>query len=153
MRIRRCADRRLLAEKRTTSTERIEELEHLARRLVGLSLILLAAYVAFDAVKALVERERPDASLVGIALTTVSIAVMFWLAAAKRRAAAALGSSALRADAAQTMACWQLSLATLCGVGLNWALGWWWADPVAALVIAFLVVREAREAWQGHDCC
>jgi divalent metal cation (Fe/Co/Zn/Cd) transporter len=144
---------RLLAEKGTTSAERIEQLERSARRLVGVSLFLLAAYVTLDAVKALVERERPDASLVGIVLTTISVAVMFWLAAAKRRAAAALGSSALRADAAQTMACWQLSLAALCGVGLNWALGWWWADPVAALAIAALVVREGREAWQGRDCC
>ena len=144
---------RLSAEKPSSSRERIEQLERSARRLVGLSLFALAAYVVFDAGKALFARERPDSSLIGIVLTAVSIGVMFWLAAAKRRTAAALGSSALRADAAQTMACWQLSLATLAGVGLNSALGWWWADPVAALVIALLVVREGREAWQGRDCC
>jgi cation diffusion facilitator family transporter len=144
---------RLSAEKSSTSPERIEQLEHSARRLVGASLFLLAAYVAFDAGKALLERERPDSSTVGIVLAAVSIAVMFWLAGAKRRTAALLGSSAMRADAAQTMACWQLSLATLGGVGLNALFGWWWADPVAALVIAALVVREGREAWQGRDCC
>ena len=144
---------RLSAERRTDSRERIEELEHSARRLVAVSLFLLAAYVAFDAVKALVTGERPESSVVGIFLTAVSVAVMFWLAAAKRRAADALKSSALRADAAQTMACWHLSLATLAGVGLNSAFGWWWADPAAALVIAALVVREGREAWEGHDCC
>ena len=103
---------RLSAERRTTSPERIEELEHRARKMVAVSLFLLSVYVAFDAVKALVQQERPESSLVGIVLSAVSIAVMFWLASAKRRAAATLGSSALRADAAQTMACWQLSVAT-----------------------------------------
>jgi divalent metal cation (Fe/Co/Zn/Cd) transporter len=121
--------------------------------LVAVSLFLLAAYVTFDAAKALVQQERPESSTVGIVLSAVSIAVMLWLAAAKRRAATTLRSSALRADAAQTMACWQLSVATLAGVGLNWAFGWWWADPVAALAIAALLIREGREAWEGHDCC
>ena len=144
---------RLSAERRTDSRERIEKLEHSARRLVGASLFLLAAYVAFDAVKALITGEKPESSIVGIALSAVSMGVMFWLAAAKRGTAAVLGSAALRADAAQTMACWQLSLATLAGVGLNAVLGWWWADPVAALGIAALIVREGREAWEGHDCC
>jgi cation diffusion facilitator family transporter len=144
---------RLSAEQRTDSPERIEQLEHSARRMVGLSLFLLAAYVTFDAAKALIMGERPDSSLVGIVLSAVSIVVMFWLAAAKKRAAATLRSSALRADAAQTMACWQLSLATLGGLGLSWAFGFWWADPMAALAIAILIVREGREAWKGHDCC
>ena len=144
---------RLSAEKISSTPKRIEQLDHSARRMVGISLFLLAAYVIFDAGKALLERERSEASLPGIVLAAVSIAVMYWLAAAKRRTAALLGSSALRADASQTMACWQLSLATLAGVGLNSLFGWWWADPLAALVIAVLVVREGREAWEGRDCC
>ena len=78
---------------------------------------------------------------------------MLWLARAKRRLAYQLGSEALEADAFQTTACWWLSVAALVGVGLNGLLGWWWADPVAALVIATLVVREGREAWNGKACC
>ena len=95
----------------------------------------------------------PERSLVGIVLTTLSIGVMLWLGRAKRRAAAALNSRALAADAFQTTACWWLSVAALGGLGLNALWGWWWADPVAALVMAFLVVREGREAWVGRDCC
>jgi divalent metal cation (Fe/Co/Zn/Cd) transporter len=78
---------------------------------------------------------------------------MWWLARAKRRAASALGSRALEADAFQTTACWWLSLITLSGVGLNTLAGWWWADPVAALAMTWFLVREGREAWRGEDCC
>ena len=76
-----------------------------------------------------------------------------WLARAKRRAGHALGSRALVADAFQTTACWWLSVAALVGVGLNGAFGWWWADPVAAFIIAGLITREGREAWNGKACC
>jgi divalent metal cation (Fe/Co/Zn/Cd) transporter len=78
---------------------------------------------------------------------------MLWLARAKRKLARELGSSALEADAFQTTACWWLSVAALIGVGLNGLLGWWWADPVAALVIALLVAREGWGAWNGDACC
>jgi divalent metal cation (Fe/Co/Zn/Cd) transporter len=78
---------------------------------------------------------------------------MVWLARAKRRAAAALGSRALEVDAFQTTACWWLSLITLAGIGLNVAFGWWWADPVAALWMTPLLIREGTEAWRGEDCC
>jgi divalent metal cation (Fe/Co/Zn/Cd) transporter len=77
---------------------------------------------------------------------------MIWLAQRKRRAAAALGSRALKADAFQTTACWWLSLITLAGIGLNALFGWWWADPVAALGMTPLLVREGSEAWRGRDC-
>ena len=106
----------------------------------------------FDAAHSLWAGERPRPSTVGIVLTSVSLAVMWWLARAKVRAARALGSRALESDAFQTTACWWLSVAALVGVGLNGLLGWWWADPVAALVIAALVVREGREAWVGEEC-
>jgi divalent metal cation (Fe/Co/Zn/Cd) transporter len=81
------------------------------------------------------------------------MAVMLWLARAKGRLARELGSEAMEADAFQTTACWWLSLAALVGVGLNGLFAWWWADPLAALLIAGLIAREAREAWRGKACC
>jgi len=143
---------RLLAERRTTDAGAIERRERRAQRLVAVSLFLLAAYITADAGLALWHRERPAASPAGIAITALSVGVMWWLARAKRRAAAALGSRSLDADAAQTTACWWLSLVVLAGIGLNAALGWWWADPVAALGVSAFLVREGREAWRGEDC-
>ena len=78
---------------------------------------------------------------------------MWWLARAKRQAAAALKSRALAADSFQTSACFWLSIVGLAGVGLNAAFGWWWADPVAALGIAVLLVKEGREGLRGESCC
>lgn len=115
-----------------------------------MSFLLLAAYVAFEATRTLIAQDRPDASPVGIALTGVSLAVMLWLARAKRDTGEALGSRALIADSHQTFACWYLSATTLAGLALNAALGLWWADPAAALVIAGFLVREAREGWDGE---
>lgn len=109
--------------------------------------------VAFDAASSLVASERPRASLVGVALTSLSLGVMWALARAKRRTAIALGSRSMEADAFQTTACWWLSLIVLAGIALNAALGWWWADSVAALGMTVLLVREGREAWSGDDCC
>lgn len=145
---------RLLAEMgRAADAHAIERLDRRARKLVSLSLFALALYVAVDASLALWRNERPEASLVGIVLTCVSILVMLWLGRAKRRAAGALGSRALAADAFQTTACWWLSIITLAGIGLNAAFGWWWADPVAALGMTPLLIREGVEAWRGEDCC
>ena len=131
--------------------ETIERVERLAERLVGIAFLLLALYVGFEAGRTLISRNEPDASPVGIALTAISIVVMLWLARAKRHTGEALGSRALIADAAQTYACWYLSVATLGGLALNAAFGWWWADPVAALVIAALLVQEGMEAIRGED--
>ena len=131
--------------------ETIEAVERRAERLVGISFFVLAAYIAFDAVTTLLAQEKPEVSPVGIALTTLSIAVMLWLARAKRKVAGELGSRALAADAEQTQACWYLSVVVLAGIGLNALFGWWWADPVAALGVVILLVREGREAWQGDD--
>lgn len=144
---------RLLAERHARDAASIERLEHRARRLVAVSLFALAAWVTFDAAKALWSGERPDASMIGTVLTAVSVVVMQWLARAKRRIARELGSRALEADSFQTTACVYLSIAALAGIALNAALGWWWADSVSALVIAALVVREGKEAWEGRDCC
>ncbi len=130
--------------------EAVERVEQRAERLVGIAFLLLAAYVAVDAVQALVSQERPDPSPVGIVLTAVSIGMMLWLARAKREVGRALASRALMADAQQTAACWYLSLVALAGLGLNAAFGMWWADPVAALGIVALLVREGVEALRGE---
>lgn len=131
--------------------EAIEAVERRAERLVGASFFVLGAYIAFDAVTTLAAGERPDVSPVGIALTTLSIAVMLWLARAKRQVAGELGSRALAADAEQTQACWYLSVVVLAGIGLNAVFGWWWADPIAALGVVVILVREGLEAWRGGD--
>ena len=143
---------RLKGEREGASHQQIKKLDLQAHRLVSVSLFLLAAYVAVDASLALWNREQPAPSMVGIALTLVSICVMLWLARAKRQTAAGLGSRALEADAFQTTACFWLSVIALTGIGLNAALGWWWADPVAALGMTPLLVREGSEAWRGEDC-
>lgn len=144
---------RLRAESKAREPEAIEALDRRARKLVGVSLFLLAAWVVFDSGRALWTRDRPDASPVGIALTAVSLAVMWWLARAKRRAAAALHSRALQSDSFQTTACWWLSLITLAGMALNAVFGWWWADPAAALGATGFIVKEGLEAWRGEDEC
>jgi cation diffusion facilitator family transporter len=146
---------RLRAERsHRLSHHQLEAVERRAHRLVGISLFLLAAWITFDAVQTLWQKERPEFSLVGVILTALSLVVMLWLARAKRKVARELGSRAMEADAFQTTACWWLSLAALIGIGLNGALGWWWADPVAGLVISGLVIKEGREAWVGEeDCC
>jgi divalent metal cation (Fe/Co/Zn/Cd) transporter len=143
---------RLRAERRARDAEAIERLDQRAHKLVALSLLLLAAYVAFDAVKALIIREKPEPTLAGVAITTLSLTVMWWLARAKRHAARGLASRALEADSFQTTACFWLSLITLAGIGLNAALGWWWADPAAALGMTYFLVSEGRQAWRGEDC-
>ena len=131
--------------------ERIEQVERRASRLVAVSFVILAAYVGFEAIRTLIAQEHPDASPVGIGLTALSLAVMLWLARAKRDTGEALGSRALIADSKQTFACWYLSATTLAGLVLNAAFGLWWADPIAALVIVVFLVREAREAWEGEE--
>ena len=135
----------------TLDEEATEAIERRAERLVGGAFFLLAAYITFDAITTLLAQEKPEASPVGIAVTSLSIAVMLWLGRAKRRVAGELGSRALAADAEQTQACWYLSVVVLAGIGLNALLGWWWADPVAALAVVVLLVREGREAWRGEE--
>ena len=128
-----------------------EDVERRAERLVGVAFLVLGAYVAFEAARSLLLAEPPQASPIGIALATISIAVMLWLARLKRATGEALGSRALVADAKQTYACWYLSVTTLVGLAANALFGWWWADPAAALMIVVLLVREGREALRGRD--
>lgn len=142
---------RLSAETRgTLDEESVERVEEQAERLVGVAFLVLAAYVAFEAVRSLLNQEAPLASPIGIALTALSIAVMLWLARAKQRTGEALGSRALIADAQQTYACWYLSVVTLVGLAVNAVFGLWWADPVAALGIVVLLIREGVEAFRGE---
>ena len=142
---------RLLAERRATGEERIEQVERRAQRLVAASLALLALYIAYDSVTSLLAGERPEPSPVGLALATASLAVMWWLARQKRRVGIALGSRAMRADAFQTDTCFWLSLFLLVGIGANALFGAWWADPLAALGMTYFVGREALEAWRGEE--
>jgi len=144
---------RLHAERRTTSHERIEQVEHRAQKLVAGSLVLLAGYIAIDAVTSLISGEQPQPSAVGLALAVASIGVMRWLAGAKHRVGVQLGSRAMAAHAFQAGACFWLAVPLVVGIGLNAVFGWWWADPVAALGMAVLIGREAVDVWRGEDDC
>lgn len=130
-----------------------EHREQLALRLVGVSFLALAAYVAFDAIKSLWFREPPEASYVGIALAALSVVVMPILARAKRKVASNLNSRAMQADSRQTDICAYLSAILLAGLGLNALFGWWWADPAAALIMIPIIAKEGVEALRGEVCC
>ncbi|MDX1740835.1 MAG: cation transporter [Rhodothermales bacterium] len=126
--------------------------ERIAQKLVGGSFFILGAYVTYESVEALVGREAPDASIVGIGLATLSLIVMPLLARAKRSAARSIGSFALESDSRQTDLCAYLSAVLLVGLGLNASLGWWWADPVAALGMVGIMVTEGVRAMRGETC-
>ena len=130
-----------------------EEKERIALRLVGASLLILAVYVAFDAVKSLVLREPPEESYIGIGLAVASLIVMPILSRQKRNVAAKLNSRAMLADSRQTDICAYLSAILLGGLLLNALFGWWWADPVAALVMIPIIAKEGFEALRGKTCC
>src|SRR2546427_100388 len=121
-----------------------------AARWAGVLLLALAVYIVAESGRRLLTGDRPGESVVGIVLTALSLIVMPLLARAKLRVAASLGSRALRADAHETIVCAWLSATTLLGLGLNAVLGWVWADPVAALAMLPLIVREGFEAWRGE---
>lgn len=144
---------RFWAETKARDAERVDAIESRAQKLVAASLVLLGIYIAYEAASALRARERPDASVGGIVLTTLSLLVMGVLADAKRKTARRLGSRAMEADAFQTTACMILSAIVLVGIGLNYAFGWWWADPVAALAMLVPIGKEAKEAWEGESDC
>ena len=144
---------RLNAELRDRSAEANERFERIASRAAGTLLLLLAAYIAIDAGRRLLGfGTEARESLVGIILTSISLMVMPFLGWSKLRTATALGSRALRADAYETIACAWLSLTTLVGLALNASFGWSWADPVAALILVPLIVREGLEGLRGDEC-
>lgn len=134
--------------------ERAETLERRTGRIAGALLFGLAAYIIVDASRRLIGYGgEAQESRLGIVLTAISLVVMPLLGRAKLRTAVALKSGALRADAYETLTCAWLSLTTLAGLVLNAALGWWWADPLAALAIVPLAIREGLEGWRGVDHC
>ena len=130
-----------------------EAAERRAQKLIALSFYLLAAYVGFEAIRNLLTGERPEASWVGIGLAALTLATMPPLAIAKGRIGEKLGSSATRSEGQQNMLCAYLSAALLVGLGANALFGLWWADPVTALLIAGVAVKEGRESWRGESCC
>jgi len=127
--------------------------EQRTMRIIGCCFLLLAIYVGYEAVRALAEGKSPDRSIVGIVLAALSLAVMPTLAHFKRRIASKLTSGALEAEARQTEICAWLSAVLLAGLGLNAWLGWWWADPVAALGMTPLIAWEGWQAVRGRTCC
>lgn len=137
---------RLRAETKGASEEEVEAHEARALRIVGITFFALALYIVYEAGSTLWLREAPAESPVGIALAALSLVVMPFLAWAKLRTGKALQSRALIADAKETIACSYLSLTLLLGLGANYLLGWWWADPVSALAMLPWVIREGREA-------
>ena len=122
-------------------------------RIVGWCFIGLAAYVTIDSVKSLYLREEPERSWLGVIILVLSIIVMPALAWGKRRVANEMQSAALKAEAKQTSLCAYLSVIALGGVGLNALVGWWWADPAAALCMVPIIAKEGIEALQARDCC
>jgi divalent metal cation (Fe/Co/Zn/Cd) transporter len=127
--------------------------EWLALRLIGLCFVALAIYVGSESIATLAARRSPDESVIGIGLAMASLAVMPFLARAKRTVALELRSGALVAEARQTMICTYLSAILLGGLALNALVGWWWADPVAALAMVPLIAWEGVEGLRGHSAC
>jgi divalent metal cation (Fe/Co/Zn/Cd) transporter len=130
-----------------------EHRERLTLRIVGICFLLLAAYVTSSGVTDLLTRSIPHSSIVGIALACASLVVMPVLSRAKRRLGRSLGSSAMRADATQSRFCAYLSAILLAGLLLNAVWHWWWADPVAALIMVPIIAREGVHGLRGESCC
>jgi divalent metal cation (Fe/Co/Zn/Cd) transporter len=124
-----------------------------AQKLVAIQFFLLAPYVGFESVRALVTGEHPDVSWLGIALSASSVVVMPYLGIAKQRLAEQLGSPATKGEGRQNMLCAYLAAALLIGLVGNALAGAWWLDPAVGLLIATLAIKEGREAWRGEGCC
>jgi divalent metal cation (Fe/Co/Zn/Cd) transporter len=127
--------------------------ERRAQQVIAVSFYVLAAYVGVEAVRTLASGDHPGTSWVGIGLAAFTAPTMPLLAYAKRRLGNQLHSAATVKEAAQTQLCAYLSIALLLGLGANALAGWWWADPLTALVIAAVALKEGRESWRGEGCC
>ncbi len=130
-----------------------EARERVALRVIAISFFALAAYVSVDAGRALFGAGEAERSTIGLVLAALSLAIMPILSNAQRRAGRELGSASAVADSKQTLLCTYLSAVLLVGLTLNSLFGWSWADPIAALVIAAVAIKEGREAWRGDACC
>ncbi|GAA3941453.1 cation transporter [Actinomadura viridis] len=133
--------------------ESVERRERRALRIIAVSFFTLAAYVSVDSVRALVGGGEAGHSSAGLVLAALSLAVMPFLSYAQRRAGRELGSASAVADSKQTLLCTYLSAVLLIGLAVNSLYGWAWADPIAALAIAAVAVKEGRGAWRGTACC
>jgi divalent metal cation (Fe/Co/Zn/Cd) transporter len=129
-----------------------EAAEHRAQRLVAIQFFILAPYVAYESLDALLNREEPHASWVGIVLAITSFVVMRYLGAAKIKASAELDSAATKGEGRQNILCAYLSAALLVGLAGNALFGLWWLDPAVGLLIAVVAIQEGREAWRGESC-
>jgi divalent metal cation (Fe/Co/Zn/Cd) transporter len=127
--------------------------EQRAQKLVAIQFFILAPYVAFEAIRHLAGAERPDVSVLGMLLTATSLVGMPFLGLAKQRLANTLGSSATHGEGSQNLICAYLAGAVFFGLAGNALFGWWWLDPIAALVIAGVAVKEGAETWRGEGCC
>jgi divalent metal cation (Fe/Co/Zn/Cd) transporter len=130
-----------------------EAREKTALRVIAWSFFALAGYVTIASVRSLLGGSEAEHSPIGLILAAVSLLVMPMLSYAQRRAGRELGSRTAVADSKQTLLCTYLSAVLLVGLGVNSLFGWWWADPIAALVIAAVAVKEGRGAWKGDACC
>ena len=130
-----------------------QDAERRAQKLIALSFYLLAGYVGIESLRSLLTADRPDASWLGIGLAIVTLLSMPPLAVAKARIGEKLGSSATKSEGQQNMLCAYLSAALLLGLGANALFGLWWADPLTALVVAGVAVKEGHESWRGESCC
>ncbi len=139
---------------RFTGTRRLSpDAERPAQRLVAISFFLLAPYLAQDAIRTLITAEHPHTSWLGIGLSGSSIIIMPQLGKAKQRIGQRLGSGATTGEGTQNMLCAYLAAGVLASLALNAALGLWWADPVVALAIAALAIKEGHQTWHGEGCC
>jgi len=136
-----------------SDVERRERNEKLSLRIVGVCFIALAVYVTYEALVDLIRKTAPEHSIPGIALACVSLIVMPILSRAKKKVGKALSSAAMNADARQTDFCVYLSAILLAGLALNAGLGWWWADPIAALTMAPIVAKEGLDGVKARTCC
>jgi divalent metal cation (Fe/Co/Zn/Cd) transporter len=132
---------------------RREQVEQITQKIVGWCFLALAAYIAYESGSTLIRYESPEQSILGIIVAAVSLVVMPLLARAKRRVAAGIGSSAMNADSRQADFCTYLSAILLGGLLLNALLGWWWADPVAGLVMVPIIAKEGVDGIRGKACC
>jgi divalent metal cation (Fe/Co/Zn/Cd) transporter len=124
-----------------------------AQQLVAVQFFLLAPYVAFESIRHLVTAHEADISVLGMVLTATSLVGMPFLGIAKQRLARTLGSSATHGEGAQNLLCAYLAGAVFLGLTGNALIGWWWLDPIAALLIAAVALREGVQTWRGEGCC
>jgi len=130
-----------------------ERNEKLSLRIVGVCFVALAGYIAYESVSDLIRKTSPEHSIPGIVLACVSLIVMPILSRAKKKVGNALGSAAMKADARQTDFCVYLSIILLAGLLLNTVLGWWWADPIAALIMVPIIAKEGIDGIKTRTCC